>query len=292
MAGTVENIVVGLAGENTVKIGAYAAVEGDAVDVGFTEGGVTIEKSCETKEIEVDQVVGPVDSVRTKESWIIKFSMAEISLANLALAMGYPTTAVAGSTLSAGGPAADITARTMYINVKGPGPGTGKWTFWKVKPTGKTSAPYKKADKTVIDVEFQALVDTTKTAEQQVMQYVATGVDSTPPTVALSTPTDGGTVTKDAKGTVVWTITEANPINENTIVYGNTFSIINTTTPGSAALVAGTIAYSATAKTVTFTPSANWTASDTFQAVVTTGLKDIAGNALAAMKIEQFSVSS
>jgi len=56
--------------------------------------------------------------------------------------------------------------------------------------------------------------------------------------------------------------------------------------------VAGTIAYDRTAKTVTFTPTANWTASDTLQAIVTTGVKDVNGNAVAAAKIEQFAVTA
>ena len=117
------------------------------------------------------------------------------------------------------------------------------------------------------------------------------GSDKTSPTVALSSPVDGGTVVKDTAGTVEWTITEVGGVDISTIVYGDTFSIINTTVPASAALVPGSLAYNGTTKKVTFTPTDNWTASDTFQAIVTTGLRDTSGNRLAAIKVEQFSAT-
>lgn len=124
------------------------------------------------------------------------------------------------------------------------------------------------------------------------MSFALTGADSTAPVVALSSPVDGGTVVKDAKTTVEWTFTEASALDENTIVYGDTVVILNITTPATATLVAGALVYTASTKKMVFTPTANWTASDSLQAMVTTGVKDAAGNALAATKIEQFSVTA
>jgi len=286
------NLVIGSASENTLKVGEYGDAEGTAVDVGFTDGGVEFNYSSEEKEIFVDQHLGPVDSITIKESLIIKVNIAEASLANLALACGYPVGAVSGSTFSFGDKADGRDPKTAYVNVKGPGPGTRKITIWKAKIKGALSQKYTKDNVTFVPVEISALCDTTKTAEQRFGTVVDTGLDSTPPTVALQTPADGGTVVKNTAGTVVWLITEVNGVDENTIRYGDTFSIINTTVAASAALVAGSIVYSAVAKTVTFTPTGNWTASDTFQAIVTKGLKDSAGNSLAAIKIEQFSVTA
>jgi hypothetical protein len=286
------NIVVGLQSANTVKVGAYGALEAAAVDVGLTDGGVEIIKSEEVKEIFVDQHLGAVAAPSVKEGYVIKFNMAEASLANLAMAMGYPTTAVDGSTLSVGGKTDIYDYKTVYINMKGPGPGTGKMTIYKAKIKGDTSAKFQKDNVTMVPVEIMGLCDITRTAGDQFYSIVYTGLDTTAPTVAQTTPADGATTAKDAKGTVVWTITEANGVDWSTVVYGDTFQIINTTTPGSAALVAGSITYDASAKTVTFTPTNNWTASDTFQAIVSTGLKDAAGNRLAATYIAQFSVAA
>lgn len=289
---SIANIVVGVGATNTVKVGAYGALEAAAVDVGLTDGGVEINVSSEIKEIFVDQHLGAVAAPTIKEGVTVKFNMAESSLANMAMAVGYPTSAVTGSTLNVGGKTDIYDYKTVYINVKGPGPGTAKITVYKAKIKGDSSAKYQKDNVTMIPVEIIGLCDITRTAGDQFYSVVASGLDTTAPTVVQTTPADGATTPKDAKGTVVWTITEANGVDWSTVVYGDTFQIINTTTPGSAALVAGTITYDTSAKTVTFTPTANWTASDTLQAIVGTGLKDAAGNRLATTYVAQFSVAA
>lgn len=289
---TTANIVVGVQSTNTVKVGAYQALEAAAVDCGYTDGGIEISIGGEIKEIFDDQHLAAIAAVTTKESFSVKFNMLESSLANIAMASGQPTTAVSGSTLTSGGKTDIYDYKTAYINVKGPGPGTAKITIYKAKIKGDSSLKFQKDGVTLVPVEIMALCDTTRSAGDQLYTIVVTGLDTTPPTVALSTPVDGGTVTKDAKGTVIWTITETNGVDWSTVVYGSTFIIMDITTPASAALKAGTIAYDVSAKTVTFTPTDNWTASASFQAIVTTGLKDAAGNALAATKIEQFSATA
>lgn len=286
------NIVLGVASANTVKVGAYGALEAAAVDVGLTDGGVEIVISGDVKEVFCDQHLAAVAAPSIKEACSVKFAIAEASLANLAMAFGYPVAAVSGSTLNLGGKSDLYDYKTVYLNLKGPGPGTRKVTIHKAKIKGDSSQKYTKENIVMVPVEIMVLCDTTKSVGEQFLSIVDTGLDTTPPTVAQTTPADGATTPKDAKGTVVWTITDANGIDWSTVVYGDTFQIINTTTPGSAALVAGTITYDASAKTVTFTPTANWTASDTLQAIVSTGLKDAAGNRLAAPFIAQFSVAA
>lgn len=292
MANDVNNIIVKNA---TLTVGTYLQAEGSAHDVGALDGGVAVENTREYADIKADPWIGIIAKKKTGEVMIVKCVMAESSLANLAIAFDYPVGAVVGSEFSFGG---DITAnyRTLYINGDGPGGGTRKWTLWKCVSVGSGGHSYKKDEKTMIEVEFQVLEDTTKAANERYGSVLDAGADTTAPTVVLTTPADGDTVTKNTKGTVLWTITEANGMDESTIVYGDndgaTFMILNTTTPASASLVAGSIAYDSTAKTVTFTPTSDWTASDTFQAIVTTGLKDAAGNNLATPKIEQFSVTA
>jgi len=288
--GTNSNVIVGL-GDGQVLIGTYGTVEGSADDLGYTDGGVEITVEREYFEKMVDQELGVIELIKTAERCTLTLTLAEATLENLAKALDYPAGAIAASTLDFGG---NATAQelTIYLNTKAPSGGTRKYTFHKAVCIGAATHSYKKDDKTMIECEFQIVQDTTKTTNQQLASVADVGSDTTAPTVALTTPVDGGTVTKDAAGPVVWTITEANTMDENSIVYGDTFSIINTTTPATAALEAGSIVYDSTAKTVTFTPDSNWTASDTFQAIVTIGLKDAAGNNLAVPKIEQFSVTA
>jgi len=286
------NMVLGVAATNTIKVGAYAALEAAATDLGATDGGVELNVSEEVKEIYVDQALGPVGAPTIKKTVTFKANLAEASLENLALAFGQPTAAVSGSTFIFGGKTDLYDYRTVYLNVKGPGPGTRKYTIHKAKIKGDSSQKYQKDNVTMVPLEIICLYDTTQAAGDEFFSVTDTGLDTTPPTVAQTTPADGSTTPKDAKGTVLWTITETNGVDWSTVVYGDTFQIINTTTPGSAALVAGSITYDASAKTVTFTPTSNWTASDTLQAIVSTGLKDAAGNRLATTYVAQFSVTA
>jgi hypothetical protein len=116
------------------------------------------------------------------------------------------------------------------------------------------------------------------------------GGDTTAPTIAMTTPAPGGTVTKNTSDPVVLTITEANTMNENSMIYGDTIQIIDVTVPGTPVLVAGTITYSAVAKTITFVPTAVWDAagSHVYNIIVTTGLEDNAGNNLATTYLSDF----
>jgi hypothetical protein len=291
MAPTSDNIVVGLQTNNTVKVGVYGTVEGSCTELGLTEGGVEITGAREYYERMADQYIGVLGVDKTKERLTVKFSVAEATLDNLRLALDYPAAALVASVLTGGGnPTA--TYLTLFVNVKSVGGNNRKYEFIKVINISGAGHAYKKNEKTLIEFEFLVIQDTAKAANQQMFIVTDSGVDTTAPAVALSTPVDGGTVVKVTKGTVVWTITEAGAMDVNSIEYGNTVLILNTTVHATAVLVAGSIAYDATAKTITFTPTANWTASDTLQAQITTGLCDMAGNHLAATKIEQFQVTA
>jgi len=289
-----QNIVFGfnLGAAAQLKIGAYGAGAAAAVDVGRTEGGVEFSLEREMVQVDTDQDPGPTAIKEIRRFGKLKFSLAEATLENLAIALNLPTTAVAAGKLSMGAPSGGELYREVFLYVDGPAGGTRTYWVPKCSVSGAGTHAYMKDGKTVIEVEMDVLWDTAQAAGEEMGTYEDAGGDTTAPTVELTTPVDGGTVLKDAKSIVVWTITEANQIDASTLVYGDTFQIINTTVPASAALVAGTIAYNAVAKTVTFTPTANWTASETMQAIVSTGLKDLAGNRLAATKIEQFSVTA
>ena len=295
MSVTQGNIVVGL-GSGTVKIGAYGAAEGDCVDVGATEGGVEISVPQEFYEKRCDQEIGVLDLIKTSEKCTVKVALAEATQTLLARAMNYnPTTAISSSVLSFGGSSA-TNYLTLFLNVKGPTGGTRQYHFWKAVCVSSATHKYVRGDKTVIECEFSVIQDTTKTTDQQLGTETDSSSDTTAPTIAMTTPADGGTVVKDAKGTVLLTITETNLMNENTIVYGDsdggTIQILNVTTNTAVTLVAGTIVYDSTAKTITFTPTSNWTASDKLMVMVSTGLMDAAGNHLASTFIGHFSVTA
>jgi hypothetical protein len=287
--GTQSNVIVGLC-DASVKIGTYGTAEGAADDLGYTEGGVELAIAREYFEKTVDQELGVLDAIKTAERATLKVTLAEATLENLAKAIDYPSSAIAGGVLSFGGSCA-TNHLTIYLNVVAPSGGTRKYTFHKAVCISAATHSYKKDDKTMVECEFLILQDTAKTSDQQMASIEDTGSDSTPPTVLMTTPSPAGTVTKDTSDTIVLTFTEANSLKEDSLIYGDTIQIMNTTV-ASEGLVAGSIVYNAGAKTITFTPSATWTASDTLLAIVSTGVQDQAGNNLASTYTATLSVTA
>jgi len=295
MAPTVSNMVVGLQTDNTVKLGAYGTAEAGCTELGLTDGGIEITNARDYFEKKADQYIGTVGVVKTGERMTVKFAVAEATLDNIKFAWDMPDAALAAGVLTSGGNATS-TELTLFLNCNSVGGNTRKYEFLKVVNISGATHSYKKDDKTMIELEFLVIQDTSATASQQMVIVTDSGVDTTAPTVAMTTPADGATVIKDALSTVLITFTEAAAMDENSIVYGSsdgaTIMILNDTVRATTTLVAGSIVYDATAKTVTFTPTANWTASDTLQLIVTTGVRDMNGNHLASTFIGQFSVTA
>lgn len=296
MATTAGNIVVGLPIDGNLKIAAYGVAEGSAVDVGATEGGIKVTYTPEFYFKKADQFLGAVGAVKTDEDMVAEVNLAECSLANLAYAFGYPTTAVSGTTLYVGGNAV-VTERTVYINANAVSSGLSKITLHKCVIIGATEINMVKSDKVVIKLTLKILQDTTQTTNQQYMSVAYSSVDTTPPTVAMTTPAEDGTVTKVTKDTVTVTFTEAdNKIDEGSLIYGDednaTVIILNITDTTATAVVAGTIVYNSATKTLIFTPTNNWTASDKLVLIISTGVRDTAGNHLAATFRGHFTVTA
>ncbi|BAY31536.1 Ig domain protein group 1 domain protein [Nostoc carneum NIES-2107] len=116
----------------------------------------------------------------------------------------------------------------------------------------------------------------------------STVADTTPPTVTVTTPSNGATNVSTAT-TVTATFSEA--IDAATI-NTNTFELRS---PNS--LVAATVTYNSANNTATLTPSAALAASTTYTATVKGGtsdprVKDLAGNALAANSIWSFTTAA
>jgi hypothetical protein len=105
--------------------------------------------------------------------------------------------------------------------------------------------------------------------------------DTTPPTVATISPASGSTGV-GLSTTVTATFSEA--MNSGTIS-GTTFELRNAS---NSALVAANVSYNAGTNTATLTPSAALASSTTYAATVTTGAKDVAGNAMAAPRTWSF----
>ena len=108
--------------------------------------------------------------------------------------------------------------------------------------------------------------------------------DVTPPTVISTVPLNNET-NVPINRIVSATFSKAlNPVTVN----GTTFTL---TAPGGVSVL-GLVAYAGISKTATFTPAANLALSTLYTATITTGVQDIAGNALAANYVWTFTTGA
>ena len=110
---------------------------------------------------------------------------------------------------------------------------------------------------------------------------IGLGPDTVAPLVSSTNPLDGAT------GVAIMTASFNEPMNASTITAAN-FAV---TGPGSTP-VTGTVAYNASTYIVTFTPTTALAFNTAYTATITTGVKDVAGNALASNKVWSFTTSS
>ena len=106
-------------------------------------------------------------------------------------------------------------------------------------------------------------------------------VDTVAPIVSSTNPLNGAT------GVAIITASFSEPMDASTI----TTATFTMTGPG-ATPVAGAVTYSAVTHISRFTPTAALTAGTAYTATVTTGAKDVAGNALASNKVWTFTTSA
>jgi phi13 family phage major tail protein len=108
--------------------------------------------------------------------------------------------------------------------------------------------------------------------------------DITIPTLSNTTPANNA-ANVSVNSTFSWVFSEA--IEPSTVNSGNFFVVKDS----DGSLVTGTLVQSADKLTVTFTPSAALTTAIAYRAICTPGVKDLAGNALAAAQVRKFTTA-
>jgi len=122
-------------------------------EVGYTEDGVTLEYTADTADIEVEEETFPIDRVITKETVAVTCNMAESSLYNMDKAMA--GSVLSGGIIKLGG----SVNKTMNLKIEGTNPAgyTRSILIPVATATGAVGMAYKKGEKTVVPVTFQAL---------------------------------------------------------------------------------------------------------------------------------------
>lgn len=161
--------------------------------------------------------------------------------------------------------------------------------FLKTKMT-KFSIEHQGEDYAIVSFDFKAIPqratgDVVELIENETAVAIADTSDTTPPTVSSSSPADGDTDV--AVGANV-TFTFSEDMQANTVSDKANFYIVKSDGTN----VPFAISYNAGAKTTTLNPSSNLDASGTYIAGVTPGVRDAAGNALAAAHVINFTTAA
>lgn len=271
-----------IVGPAEVKIGAYGASEGACTSIGATDGGVSLTVEQEYLDIEVDQAMGEIENKLTKRRVRFSTNMAQVTLANLALAMGLPTTAVSGSVLSVGVQLPEN--KTVWLIGPGPDGTVHKYHIFKARVMGNPEMAYRKDEKTVIPLEITGVIDTAQASGQELMMVTEVADDTTPPTVSSTSPTDGQSSVA-VSSNIEWTMSES--MDAASINTKNVYVI----KASDGTVVAGTVTYTESTKKVTFDPTSNLDASTAYIAVLTTNVRDLAYNYLAGANVINFTTA-
>ena len=136
----------------------------DGSDVGYTEGGVEVEKTMDTFEKLVDQELDACDIAVTQYSVLVRTSFAEDTLENIKRAWNEPS-----SITTTTGPPKFRTLKFGYqqeipeheLKFIGYSPDglNREYVFYRAKQMSSSAKTLQKTDKAVIPVEFRCLPD-------------------------------------------------------------------------------------------------------------------------------------
>ena len=161
---TVSNIIIGAA---TLKI--------DGVDVGAISGGLSVAKATDVYAVEIDNVRAPVLHIPVKESFSIKTTMVEATLANLKTIWNIPatklTTALGVTTLKVG-LSTGVVEHTIEVTGVAPNGLTRVYRAFRAISVRPSEHSYNRNKETMFPVEIDILPDLTQAAGEELGSVV------------------------------------------------------------------------------------------------------------------------
>jgi hypothetical protein len=283
----VENIDIG---PGTSKFG------GDYL--GRTKGETQFNYGIETYEVETEED-GTVEEVVTKDAMTITVPLVYSDVDTLGLIIPWATikTDTSGNKRLAVGKAIGTRlaqyAKQLIIHPEAMGDSdkSKDLVIHKCYPKpGPLNFNYARSGERIANVQFVAIRDRTRPAGDD---YFSIGdpsieADTTPPTVSSTLPVDDATGVAKASGLHI-DFVMSEDMDDDTIIKANT-NLINLDT--GVPMTDYTVSYLSASKTVRLTTSAALTGTNQYVAILGIGVKDVAGNALAAPKVVTFTTAS
>jgi hypothetical protein len=172
MARQIKNILVGV---GTIELSGELDANGTPAtaltDMGFTIDGVEITLEPDIVDIIVDQLGDAAKLIEQSVKVMIKTTLAEATLANLAIAWGRPDAAYTpsglGGTLELGvNPTGKPTERQLRFTGKSPEGFDRTYTCNRAVSVSAVGHSYKRGEATVLPVEFRILPDSAATGQE------------------------------------------------------------------------------------------------------------------------------
>lgn len=132
---------------------AAVLLSGPYTEIGYTEDGVTFTYTADEADIEVEEETVPIDRVITKETIEVTCNMAQSSLHNLNVAIA--GSVLSGNILTIG----DGVNKKLNLKLEGTDPDGFALAIFlpKVTATGAVGTVYRRNEKNIVPVTFQAL---------------------------------------------------------------------------------------------------------------------------------------
>lgn len=172
MARQIKNILVGV---GVISISGELDANGSPAtplaDLGFTMEGVEITLEPNVVDVVVDQLGDAAKLIEQSIKVMIKTTLAEATLANLAIAWGRPDAAYTpgtfGGTLELGvNPTGKPTERQLQFVGKSPEGFDRTYTCNRAVSVASSGHSYKRGEATVYPVEFRVLPDASQTGSE------------------------------------------------------------------------------------------------------------------------------
>jgi hypothetical protein len=164
-----------MANVQNVIYGPAKTFQVDGVDLGFTAGGVELNHEVTSKDIEADQVVGRVKTMKTKDGYTIKTSLLESTLANLQIVWGLtaaPATDGSGNNVLYVGVERTFKNHSLYFVGQGPNGFERQITVHIAQSVAASKLDLKKDAEEMYAVQFNLLPDFTQPPGQEYMKIL------------------------------------------------------------------------------------------------------------------------
>lgn len=272
------NFVISRVG--TVKIGVAGAAEAACVDVGSTRDAelkASREKATATSAKANDAIV-EVSYHSPKAS--LALTLEEITTANLVKALG---AVEEGGAIKVKTDNTDPIYYAVYVHGFKVDGVAKVLHIPRCEISADATLKIGGNEQMVLPLSVEAYADPNST---DLFEFVAESTDVTAPTITGVVPADAATgVAKAATTVVTWTFSEA--IRTEDVTSQRFFVHADDGSVKAGALTIGT-----NNTVVTFTPSTAWAATTKYHTVAVAGVRDVAGNALAATNVTDFTTGA